>query len=671
MHCLKPTKMATLLQLWNDWELQALVLLSFILQVFLFFSGGLRRHSTNGGLRLLIWLAYLMADFVAVYTLGQLSRQKTDATGLGEPHQLTFLWTPFLLIHLGGQDTVTAFSVEDNELWLRHLLNLLTQVGLALYVFWKSAAHSWFLASAIFAFVAGIIKYGERIWALKSASQKALRSSTKSVIDQFPELEEDEQELGYFTMVKFALSTSPGVRNVFVGRKLEQMEVDIQAAFTGSQMGKNIQGAFICLSIYNENQNGELVFKVIEIEQGIMYENLYTKAMVLRTWAGAMLRFVTLVSLVVAFALFVADNKRWHRHSRIDVAVTLTLVTGAFCLEICAVVVMVLASPWTWAILRSCKCHKLSRAAWCIFRSVSPESRPLWSNSMGQYNFISSCFSDSVVGKVMSLVGAKQLWKNFLHTKYVDVKPEMKKLLFEDQCFQAVFGTSISPGLCANPTSGVGSALDIMLRKPFEEAILSLHIYTDIFLYRCKNPTGATSCDYTDEKRLLMHRCRTLSEYVCYLLVVHPEMLPVSGSVTDVLQKASDTVATARSTAPTKNKLLEKLAADGDRNRLDDPVLAAASLFRGLAEEAVHSHESLQVLVRAWMGILLYAAGKSRGEVHARQLNKGGELLTFLWLHLAHNGHGDLGSFQIELVRLSAVNEGGRKIFVWGFQRPR
>lgn len=65
-----------------------------------------------------------------------------------------------------------------------------------------------------------------------------------------------------------------------------------------------------------------------------MYENLYTKAMVLRTWAGAMLRFVTLVSLVVAFALFVADNKRWHRHSRIDVAVTLShrsILPGNMC----------------------------------------------------------------------------------------------------------------------------------------------------------------------------------------------------------------------------------------------------------------------------------------------------------------------------------------------------
>uniref|UniRef100_J3LB47 DUF4220 domain-containing protein n=1 Tax=Oryza brachyantha TaxID=4533 RepID=J3LB47_ORYBR len=68
--------MAALIQLWNDWELQALVLLSFMLQVFIFFSGGLRQRSTNSALRILVWLAYLVADFIAVYALGQLSRQK-------------------------------------------------------------------------------------------------------------------------------------------------------------------------------------------------------------------------------------------------------------------------------------------------------------------------------------------------------------------------------------------------------------------------------------------------------------------------------------------------------------------------------------------------------------------------------------------------------------------
>ena len=103
-----------LMQLWNDWELQLLVLLGFMLQIFIFFSGSLRQCSTNSGLRLLIWLAYLLSDMVAVYALGQLSLHKSDVPGAGEMHQLLFFWTPFLLIHLGGQDTIIAFSIEDN-----------------------------------------------------------------------------------------------------------------------------------------------------------------------------------------------------------------------------------------------------------------------------------------------------------------------------------------------------------------------------------------------------------------------------------------------------------------------------------------------------------------------------------------------------------------------------
>ncbi|KAI5012756.1 hypothetical protein ZWY2020_025022 [Hordeum vulgare] len=37
-------------------------------------------------------------------------------------------WTPFLLLHLGGPDTITAYSLEDNELWLRHLIGLLFEL---------------------------------------------------------------------------------------------------------------------------------------------------------------------------------------------------------------------------------------------------------------------------------------------------------------------------------------------------------------------------------------------------------------------------------------------------------------------------------------------------------------------------------------------------------------
>jgi hypothetical protein len=104
------------------------------------------------------------------------SSSSSSSLRLARP--LAFLWAPFLLIHLGGQDTITAFAIEDNKLWQRHLLNLLVQVTLALYVFWKSS--SWHstqvLVPGILLFVAGIIKYGERIETLRHGNLNNLDS---------------------------------------------------------------------------------------------------------------------------------------------------------------------------------------------------------------------------------------------------------------------------------------------------------------------------------------------------------------------------------------------------------------------------------------------------------------------------------------------------------------
>ena len=38
------------------------------------------------------------------------------------------------------------------------------------------------------------------------------------------------------------------------------------------------------------------------------------------------------------------------------------------------------------------------------------------------YNFLNSCFSELMMGKMMNLVGAKELWHNFRHTKNVQIK---------------------------------------------------------------------------------------------------------------------------------------------------------------------------------------------------------------------------------------------------------
>ena len=78
-----------------------------------------------------------------------------------EDQTIPFLWAPFLLLHLRGEDTITTLSMENNNLWLRHFLNLVVQVTLTLYDIWK---FSDIIAATII--VAALIKYGEQTSAL-------------------------------------------------------------------------------------------------------------------------------------------------------------------------------------------------------------------------------------------------------------------------------------------------------------------------------------------------------------------------------------------------------------------------------------------------------------------------------------------------------------------------
>jgi hypothetical protein len=106
-------------QIWNQWEIQLVVLLSFTLQIFLFFTGCIRRYNKNALLRLFIWLAYVGANMVAVYALGLISKNDQSAGSNGltacTPGQLAFFWAPFLLIHLGGQDTLTSCILHRGQ----------------------------------------------------------------------------------------------------------------------------------------------------------------------------------------------------------------------------------------------------------------------------------------------------------------------------------------------------------------------------------------------------------------------------------------------------------------------------------------------------------------------------------------------------------------------------
>ncbi|CAL4889136.1 unnamed protein product [Urochloa decumbens] len=616
--------METLVQLWNEWEIHLLVLLSFALQLFLFFAGSFRPRNTITFVRLSIWFAYLGADFVAVYALGFLSRQQDNSTGemntLKETHQLAFFWAPFLLAHLGGQDTITAFAIEDNNLWLRHLLNLIVQVMLASYVFWKSTGwhNLQILVPGIFMFVSGIIKYGERTYALKCGSLKNTEGlPPRGNEKQPPDLRQDDMYLG---VVGFALRSAPVVRNFFAGCNLVQF------------MATNVD--YMCL--FGELDGRQLLLK---IEIGMLYDDLYSKAMVLRKRIGLILRCISQISAVVAFVLFIVSNKQ--RYRRADIAVTYVLFIGGFLVEFCAIAVVVM-SPWTWGWLESRKCHKLARICWLLLSNNIRrlEKRMMWPNSMGQYNILNYVgFDQSWLSKQIQMLirmtanifGAgkeRHLWvSKLLDSKSIQVDREILQSV--TQYVDGVHSelTSDGSGRPYHQWPNLHPLLEKLQSLSMDDfglVIVFMHALTEVHL-STYNPPGDMAAS--------IGVCRKLSNYMLYLLVTHPEMLPVTGSVETTLEY-----------------FVTKVTEYGDGGK-DTIMRGIRKLLEDLMDlQAIQPNEdTLQEIRDFWLRLLLFAAGKSRGETHAAQLAVGGELLTLTWLLMAHLEMGDSWPLRIEL----------------------
>ncbi|CAL5007655.1 unnamed protein product [Urochloa decumbens] len=527
-------------------------------------------------------MAYLGADLVAVYALGYLSRHVDATTTRRGIQPLAFFWAPFLLVHLGGQDTITAFSMEDNSLWLRHLLNMVVQVVLATYIFWKSIGrHSMdLLISGIFVFVVSFIKYAERIWCLRCGSLENLESSTG---DQYkhksPQLHGVDY-VDYSRTVCTGLHLMPKVLAVLTSR---------------------------CFHILDECVRKDELFKLVGFELGVLHNDIYTKAVLLRTRSGIVLRFTSQIAMVIAFVLFhIAGNRQSYR--RADIAVTYSLFIGGFVLEVCGVFIF-LTSPWTWAWLKARGWNRLASLSWFLFSNGGTgwsEERLLLSNYVvGQYNLkgwlehtehprsFSRCLM-IMVTKLSTIFGTTQE-KMFWLSKLLGREYTKGDKIMDCLLPNMLSGDYLRPRLLstfARLSSGVSG------RNDFGNLLVTMHVWTEAHLSRYS----------VTDANVSVEACRQLSRYMMYLLVTNPSLLPLDTSSVATLDRGR------RSAVSDKDEFIRKL-------------------------ESMHPHpstEALKELEGFWMWVIMYSAAKSRPEMHAALLGRGGELLTFVWLLLVH-----------------------------------
>ncbi|GLJ21271.1 hypothetical protein SUGI_0390620 [Cryptomeria japonica] len=94
-----------------------LVLNSMMLQLVL----GARKYLTSSGfLRFLVWGAYISAGVVAISALGVMMHN--------DWREVYGIWAPVLLIHLGGPDAISAYSMADNEISVAFVVEVVRKI---------------------------------------------------------------------------------------------------------------------------------------------------------------------------------------------------------------------------------------------------------------------------------------------------------------------------------------------------------------------------------------------------------------------------------------------------------------------------------------------------------------------------------------------------------------
>nr|GMC72508.1 uncharacterized protein LOC109187834 [Ipomoea batatas] len=527
--------------IWQKWNIQTIVLASLAFQIVLIFAAPTRTRAKGSFRVVTLWSVYLLADYIATYAIGLINNgsqiqgtndEATEACGSFKHMELAPLWAPFLLLHLGGPDTITAFAIEDNELWLRHLLSLFVQLFSVLLVFYRYRIHkSRFLIPTGLTFIAGVIKYAERTRSLNLASLANLKKSMREEPDAGPDyaqlMEEMSSKQAANLPVTIDINREKGAKAddvddvVDMTQKYQALE-ELEVIKHGYKFFRVFKGLIVdhMFSFLERDESRRFyrslefkdAYRVMEMELNFIYDAMFTKLSAVRSFFGYVFRFICtalLVSATVTFSLSL-KNSPHHIHPG-DIIVTYFLLGGGVALDLIAIMELIF-SKWTIAALLvdSEKSVTASTSARNWRKTVAkgikrvkgiiPTKR--WSEEMHQYSFINHCLHKwpDWVTYLIDQVGLTEMVCSCLYGKTRDVDEKLKMIIFDEIKKKGKQATKTSVAKEISSSKGEWTLLDyncgpeihfsVSQDVDYDECVLLWHIATEIFYFssNAKNP---------------------------------------------------------------------------------------------------------------------------------------------------------------------------------------
>nr|GEX60486.1 calcium uniporter protein [Tanacetum cinerariifolium] len=573
-------------QLWDTWDLRCFIVLSLLLQTFLIFAAPLRKRTNKIWIIMPLWSAYLLADQAANFAVGLISNSMGNTNDVSvkkgdrnpvENEDLLAFWAPFLLVHLGGPDTITAFALEDNELWLRHLLGLVFQCVAAVYVFAQSLPHNSLWIPTMLMFMTGIMKYSERTRSLYLASADRFKDSMLTKPDPGPNYAKimdeyiSKKEANLPTRIQMVPEPDRAAKSANKAKKGNLKELEVVQY--GYQFFNKFKGLVVDMifSRRERNQSRDFflnrtakdAFKVVEVELNFIYEVLFTKLPVVFDLFGAISRFFSLATVCAAIILFIFKDKT--NFSDADVTITYGLLFGALVLDMTALI-MLLFSDWTIISLRESPddepVKSLKTTIITALLRLRTEGRlwdtkdtpqnkiigpklPLslrflkqrWSETISTYNLIYYClyplpgtwkFVCDTLGLTGFIDGIRYVYRKECTDKLKEFIFNELKLKSElaDDLETAKEISSARGDWVLRVEEGWSSLLKYVIDVDYDQSLILWHIATELCynseLYDYVKFIESDIIKVDEEKRKI---AKGLSDYMLYLLIMQPSMM--------------------------------------------------------------------------------------------------------------------------------------------------